>query len=153
MNSGHLNLQPHYLVIDLILASAAGVVAAVVRNIPMANDIVAVIGAILATVIVILEARKKDRTLANTITLFIGSSLIGSITPGALFYNVWPERAESFTWHIWISLGFAAGLIGWLIVAGIWNFVIRRRDAFIAAAAKRWLPTEPPDVEDDLPRK
>lgn len=135
--------------IDCILATAASIVVAVVRSVPVRNDIVAVIGALIGGVIVVMEARKKDRTFANSVVLFTSSTFIGGVTPGVLFGNVWPDLADRFTWHVWISLGFLTSLVGWVLVKAGWDFVKRNRSGFVTAALSRLNlppPKEPPDV-------
>jgi len=154
----HLS-TPYCLAIDCILAAITGVVAFAVGNSPGAYDIVAVIGAMLATVIAVLDARKRDSTPANTVSVILGSSFVGSMLPGVLFLNVWPTLAARFTWHVWASLGFIAGLIGWSVVRAVGAVIERRKDSLLAGLEERWLPrrAEPPreplDVRDDVPPK
>lgn len=135
---------PHYFAVDCIITLAAGVTAVVVNLTPGGNDMVAVLGAMLATVIAVLEARKKDRNLGNTVCVVIGSSFIGSIAPGALFFNAWPHLAERFTWHVWAALGFLVGLIGWSVVLAAIGVIQRRKDAALESLADKWLPGKKP---------
>ena len=154
---------PYCLVIDCILATITGLVAVAVGTSPgtqpVAYDIVAVIGAMLATVIAVLDARKRDSTPANTVIVILGSSCVGSMLPGVLFCNVWPELATRFTWHIWAALGFLAGLMGWTIVRAVCAVIERRKDSILSSLEERYLPRranpprEPPDVQDDVPMK
>jgi len=154
----HLS-TPYCLVIDCILATITGIVAFAFATVPGAFDVVAVIGAMLATVIAVLDARKRDCSPANTVSVILGSSFVGSMLPGVLFCNVWPELAARFTWHVWASLGFLAGLIGWTIVRAVSSFIERRKDSILASLEERYLPRraipprEPPDVQDDVPMK
>ncbi len=145
--------SPQYFVLDCILAMCCGTVAVVPNMSPSANDMIAVLGAMLATVIAVLEARKKDRTLGNIISIVVGSSFVGSIAPGALFFNFWPNAAAGFTWHMWAALGFLCGLLGWTVVHVVFaiiRIVKRRQDGLIDGFVNRFDPApprrgEPPD--------
>ena len=135
--------SPSCILADVVLTFAAGTVAVIVGAAPSTTDIVAVLGAMLATVIAVLDARKRDSSITNTISVILGSAFVGSVAPGALFYNFWPDLAERFTWHVWSGLGFIFGLVGWSAVrtaTAIWS---ARQSAVLSQVADRFIP-EPP---------
>lgn len=143
--------------IEFSLAAIASGVAFLAGTTPISNDILSIVGAVLATFITVIDARKRDQSRANTISVIIGSSVVGSLAPGALCYTFWPALAAHFTWHVWASLGFVGGLIGWSLMLGIIAFIRRRKEAVMNALTDRWfghMPhKEPPDVEDNVPMK
>ncbi len=141
----------YLLTVECLLASAAGVVIMEGPSTPGPKDMYAVIGAMLATVIAILEARKQDRSFANTVCVFIGSSFIGGILPGVMFLNIWPERALTFTWHVWAFIGFGFGLIGWTLALACVRYAQKRKDAIVAELARKWLGLGPPKDPPQAP--
>lgn len=121
------------------MALGAGVVAVVVNMTPNAADMVAVIGAMLATVIAVLDARKRDRTLGNTVSVVIGSAVVGSIAPGAVLWNIWPQFAATMSWHVWAAMGFVAGLAGWSAVLAATSVLRARQSGLLENVADRIL--------------
>jgi len=118
------------------------VIAVVVQK-PDSSDIYSCLGAALASVCALVEARDAVRTWKQTISLFIFSAVIGSIGPSIL-YGVakskgWTNGVESIlTWHFWAGAGFFFGLNGWAIAHGL-NRLVRRILASWAAG-KRAIP-------------
>ncbi len=107
-------------------------------------DAYAVIGSMLATVIIFLEAREKGRSWLKTATSVIGSAFCGSVLPGGLLWWLVPDFAGKAHWQIWAGAGFLCGLLGWAtVVSGIaiWE---ARRDALLRKAADRYLPVDSP---------
>lgn len=145
--------------IEFSLAVIASGVAVIAGTTPISNDILSIVGAVLATFITVIDARKRDQSRANTISVIIGSSVVGSLAPGAIFYTCWPAVAARFTWHVWAGLGFIGGLVGWTIMLAVIAFIRHRKEAMLQALADRWLGgrmprhKEPPDVEDHIPMK
>jgi len=126
---------------EVVLAAAATVTVAAIQT-PDTTDMVAVLGALLATVIAVVEARKKDRTLGNTVCVVIGSSFTGGVVPGAVMIGFYPELAARLTWHGWAVLGFLCGLCGWSIVLAAIGILRSRQDKILKDAADRILGPE-----------
>lgn len=94
------------------LAATGSAVVAVIQS-RFDPDIVAVLGAMLAAVVAVIEARKKDRSTGHTISVLIASAFLGSVMPGTLI-NLWsPDLGARLTWHAWAVCGFIIGLLGW----------------------------------------
>ncbi len=139
-------MPPHYLALDILLA-AAGVVATIAAvQVPTSADMVAVLGAMLATVIAVLDARKKDRSLGNTVAVVIGSAFVGSVAPGACFYTAFPDLAAKFTWHMWATLGFVGGLTGWSAVLAAISIWRSRQDKVLNNLANRFIGPDAANV-------
>ncbi len=140
---------PHYLAIDALIAAAGAILLAAA---PTPNgDMVAAAGAMLGTVIVVLEAREKQRPLLSTAVLLFGSAGCGIIFPGLLMFNVWPDIASHLSWHAWGALGLIFSLGGWGPLRAIVNRVQLSQDRIAQAITEKWLgksepakPAEPP---------
>lgn len=97
-------------------------VAAVLVNQPNIGDIWAVLGAGLGAICALIEARANNRTIWETLSVFVGSSAIGSFGPailyGAMFWIGWisPELESVITWQWWSAAGFFFALNAWLII-------------------------------------
>lgn len=136
--------HPQYCVLDII-AGGAAVAATVVASVtPGHTDMSAVLGAVLASAITVLEARKSDRTLGNTVSVFIASATVGSIAPGAVLGTAWPDLASRFTWQAWAGLGFFCGLLAWSLVLAVLVVANRRIKPALDRFADRFAPDEPP---------
>jgi len=128
-----------YFALDVIIALGAATVVIVAPDSDK-SDMVAVLGSMLATVIATLEARKKDRSLANTVIVLIGSAFCGSIMPGAVLFNWYPDLAFRLTWHAWAGLGFFCGLVGWGTMQACVFAFNRLREKWIAREEERLAP-------------
>ncbi len=133
-----------YFALDAALAIASAAVTIAASQSPDRSDMVAVLGAMLATVIATLEARKKDRTLGNTITVLVGSAFVGSVAPGAVLFTWYADVATRLTWHVWAGLGFFSGLVGWGSMQAVVNVATRVRDAWLVRKFQDWEKTEKP---------
>lgn len=129
-----------------ILSLGASAVVAVGQS-PMNPDIVAVLGAMLAAVLAVLEARKKDRTLGHTVSVLIASAFVGSVLPGAIVWTWWPDRVAVMSWHVWAGMGFVVGLLGWAFVAAVMALKGRVPGAVNLAAGK-FLPPPNDNTHD-----
>lgn len=93
---------------------------------PATEDIYAVIGAMLAAVVVLVDfsgSKGGRRSTMQFMTVFIASSFVGSIGPGATAHWFFEERAASLTWHTWAMSGFVFGLAGWVVTrSALWVF-------------------------------
>ncbi len=129
-----------HLALDCIVAALASIVTIAASMTPSPPDMVAAIGAMLATVIAVLEARKKDRSLGNTVGVILGSAVTGSVTPGIVLWNFFPSIAERLTWHAWAGSGFIVGLCGWALVLAILGAIQRRKDILAEQIVDRYIP-------------
>jgi hypothetical protein len=103
--------------------------AAVVTTMPSSADMVAVLGAMLASAIVVLNFQTKspnNRRLTQFLPVLLASVGIGSAGPGFVFYTFYPDLAERLTWHGWAISGLGFGLFGWALVYWILNTVLKR---------------------------
>lgn len=105
-------------------------------------DAYAVIGAMLGTVIIFLEAREKGRSWLKTASSVVGSAFCGAVLPGALLWWLAPEFAAKANWQIWAGTGFLCGLAGWATVASAVSIYESRRDTLLRKAADHYLPTK-----------
>lgn len=107
-------------VIAMVLSTAS---AAIVIEHPSSDDSYSILGAILASIIVLMEARSKSRPFLPSVANFIGSSAAGSIFPTIGYYILiqwgWinPEKhLWTRTWQAWAAAGFVCGLNGWWLI-------------------------------------
>lgn len=97
--------------------------AAIVIEQPSVSDSYAMLGAILASLITLIEGRHRGRPLLPLLANFIGSAAAGSFFPAIAFFVLvqwgWIEPAKhvwSRTWHAWAAAGFLCGMNGWWII-------------------------------------
>lgn len=115
-----------------IAALAALPVVGIVVSHPSSSDAYAVLGAIIASIVTLMDAQKNKRDLRHSVSVFLGSAFMGSILPG-IFYQValwgqWiTEDINRFlTWQVWASAGLISGLQGWAMLHVI-NGILRKR--------------------------
>ena len=89
---------------------------------PASGDIAAVLGALFASGIAVLEAYHRKRDLSEKIKAFIGAAGVGSFFPGVLV-NLgvlfgWYQHSvvEAIWWQAWAFLGLICGMNAWWIV-------------------------------------
>lgn len=106
-----------------VLATALAIPAtALVIEQPRVTDVYAVLGAILASLISLIEARYKGRDLGPALTNFLASASAGSFAPkiGYLLLvqigTITDESAVVRAWEAWAFAGFVCGLNGWLVI-------------------------------------
>lgn len=98
-----------------------GMVGAVVAQ-PQSADLYAVLGAGLASICVLAEARAKGRSLWEMLSAFIGASAAGSFGPGILHgmlrWKGWltPESDALLTWQYYAATGFFFAANGWWLI-------------------------------------
>ena len=126
-----------------VLATALAVPAtALVIEHPRAADVYAVLGAILASLISLIEARYKGRDLGPSLTNFLASAAAGSFAPKIGFLcmvqigTLTHESVVVKAWEAWAAAGFVCGLNGW--------FVIHRA----SSALRKMLPKDPTDTNE-----
>jgi hypothetical protein len=114
------------LTIIVQLASIAGIVPVIGLAQPQADDVYSVIGAMLASVIVLVDYNGTPGTrrgIGHLIAVFIACAFCGSIGPGVILYNWFDEFALRLTWHGWAGAGFVFGLLGWVLTrSALWAF-------------------------------
>ena len=153
----HTSFEPHntmpfcpisFPLASIALCAVAALIA--VLNGPATEDIYAVIGAMLAAVVVLVDfsaANKAGRRgTMQFMTVFISSAFVGSIGPGAAAHWLMVEAAPALTWHSWAALGFVFGLAGWVVTRSV-LWVFNRRlpgalDSFVSSKL-------PPRRDDD----
>jgi hypothetical protein len=107
-------------VLAMILSTAS---AAIVIEQPTTADTYPILGAILASVVVLMEARYKNRPFLPSVAGFIGSSAAGSFIPAPAYYVLtqmgWISPEEHLwtrAWQTWAAAGFICGLNGWFLI-------------------------------------
>lgn len=135
--------------VPVIAAVAALPVIGVVVSHPSSSDAYTVLGAVLASIVALIEARKKDRELSHTISVFLGSAAMGSFLPG-IFYQIalwrqWLTESTThfLTWQVWAFAGLLCGLNGWAMLHVI-NGLLRKR----AEALRRRILGDSTDPEN-----
>lgn len=107
-------------------AGIAGIVPVLSVTQPHADDVYSVIGAMLASVIVLVDYNGTPgsrRGVAQLLAVFISCAFCGSIGPGVILYNWSGELAARLTWHGWAGAGFVFGLLGWVLTrSALWAF-------------------------------
>lgn len=128
------------LSIPVIAAILSLPAAAIVIEQPTFNDSYAMLGAILASLITLIEGRHRGRPLLPLVANFLGSAAAGSFFPAIAFLFLvqwgWIEPAKhawSRTWHAWSAAGFVCGMNGWWIIHRATGLM----KAFEAAAKRR----------------
>lgn len=115
--------------------------ATVVAVDPARNDMVAVLGAMLAAAIVVFDFQSKapsNRKLNQFIPVFIASAFVGSVGPGFSVHTFFPDYSPRLSWHGWATLGFLFSLAGWVVVKYILQLFTRRLPAVIDGVLPRW---------------
>lgn len=91
---------------------------------PETPDVYAVLGAVIATIMVTLDTNRK--TKKEVISQILGCSVVGAIAPGLLIYWFLPTKYETLTWHSWAFMGLAFGGVGYVFVKFIWYALFKR---------------------------
>lgn len=121
------------VLVTLMTLPPVGVVIATAQ---VANSICAVLGAIIASVLTLIEARKKDRSMSHTISVFLGTASVGSFLPGLIVqlavHRQWiaPDTATAFGWEAWAFGGLVLGMNAWWILHGINRWLQRRAETY-----------------------
>lgn len=89
---------------------------------PAADDIYAVLGAVLAAILALMDAVQKRRDYFHAASTFLGSSVIGALAPGPVYHLfgymqlIKTDAALWTLWQTWAITGFFFGLNGWFII-------------------------------------
>ena len=138
------------LILCAIPAAVAVVGAGQLAGGPASEDIYAVIGAMLASVVVLVDyggTPGGHRTMQFT-TVFISSAFIGSIGPGVAAQTVIPDSMGVLSWHVWAMLGFVFGLAGWVLTRSVLWVFNRRLPGAIDTYVQSKLPTKPKNDDE-----
>ncbi len=143
-------LCPFSAISALILCAIPATVAVVSAGAssPNSEDIYAVIGAMLAAVVVLVDYGGTPGGRRGTLqfmTIFISSSFVGSIGPGVTANTIIPETMGTLTWHVWAMLGFVFGLAGWVATRSV-LWVFNRR---LPGAIDNYVSSNLPPRKDD----
>jgi hypothetical protein len=110
------------LTIPVIATAFAIPAAALVIEQPRSADMYAVLGAILASLIALIEARYKGRDLGPAMTQFLACAIAGSVAPKLAFLGllqwgfVTTENPLVRAWEAWAAAGFMLGMNGWWLI-------------------------------------
>lgn len=89
-----------------IIAAVAG---------PSQQDLYALLGVAPATVIVIYNALKKERSFELAVSVFCGAGAIGAFGPGIMLYYILKVPFDTVIWQAWMGLGFICAIFGWFL--------------------------------------
>lgn len=105
---------------------------------PSAADIYAVLGVAPATVVVMYMVAKQARTGAHFAVVLCGSGGVGVFGPGIIANYAFAQwfNPETFTWHVWMGLGFLCGLGGWSLTYAVCSFFFKNSDWFVRKGAE-----------------
>lgn len=113
---------------------------------PSQADIYSVLGVAPATVVVMYMVAKQARTGAHFAVVLCGSGGFGVFAPGVianLLLGRWIDPT-TFTWHVWMGLGFLCGLSGWSLTYAFCSFFFKNSDWFVRKGAEAIGFREPP---------
>lgn len=105
----------------LVAASLPAMTIAAVKG-PATDDIYAVMGAVIASILAVMESFQKKREYFHAASTFLGSAVIGAFAPGPLYHIlgylgiVSPDAQVWKLWQTWALCGFLMGLNGWFII-------------------------------------
>lgn len=140
-----------YIATETVVTFAATAVTVIALQTPVSADVAAVLGALLATYIAVVDARQNDRSTTNFFSVLLSSIAVGGIAPGVIFYTWFPDFASRLTWHTWSAAGFIFSLGGWALVqATLWLFKTQSRKR-LNQAVNTFLPNE--ETRIDPPEK
>jgi predicted membrane protein len=106
----------------MIAAMSLPTVAVIVVKGPGVDDIYAVLGAVVASILAVMESLQKRRDYFHAVSMFLGSGFVGAFAPGPVYHLLshlkWiPADAAMFgLWQTWAIAGFIFGLNGWYFI-------------------------------------
>lgn len=101
-------------------------------------SILAIPGAMLASLIALLKAASEKRVWQDRASAVIGTSVVGSTGPSALVHYFWPEAFPKMIWQAWALLGFLGGLIGWIFAYAFVKVIGLRSEEIADSALNRF---------------
>jgi H+/Cl- antiporter ClcA len=111
-----------FVLIPIITAMSLPTVAIAAVRGPATDDIFACFGAVIASILAVMDALQKRRDYFHAVSTFLGSSVIGAFLPGILFHAasyaklITPEAQVWSLWQTWAFCGFVMGMNGWYII-------------------------------------
>ena len=144
------------LTLALVLMQTAGIamLPVIANSDPQTTDIYAVIGAMLASVVVLVDyggTPGSRKGVFPFLAVFISAAVIGSAFPGAVLYYWCPDLAIKLTWHGWAAAGFLFGLAGWVGTRSVLWVFNRRLPGAIDDFVKQKLPRKTRTEDDNEP--
>lgn len=112
--------------------------AAVFMGVGGDPSMLAIPGAMLASLVALLKATSEKRNWQERASNALGTSVIGSTGPSAIIYWFWPETAAKLIWQTWAFLGFLGGLCGWIVAYAFVKALGLRSDRFASRTLFRW---------------
>ncbi len=110
------------LTIPVLATAFALPAAALVIEEPRRVDAYAILGAILASLIALIEARYKGKDFRLAMTNFMACAIAGSLAPKMAFLMIvqwgWitAENPLVRAWETWAAAGFMLGMNGWWLI-------------------------------------
>lgn len=101
-------------------------------------SILAIPGAMLASLVALLKAASEKRVWQDKASAVIGTSVVGSTAPSAIIHYFWPEAYSKIIWQAWALLGFLGGLIGWIFAYAFVVVAGFRSEEIANSAISRW---------------
>lgn len=113
-------------------------------------SMLAIPGAMLASLVALLKATQEKRNWQERASNALGTSVIGATAPSAIIHWFWPEAIPKMIWQTWAFLGFVGGLAGWIVAYAFVKALGLRSDKFADRALSRWARrnTEDPESND-----
>lgn len=122
------------LVIPSMLATGIAI-----NLMPTPADAWAVVGAMFATTLAIIEGLKTSRDFRQLCFIGISSAGCGAFLPGFMLYNTLSESfTTGLTWHTWALLGALFGAIGSGLVHGAIAWGDKRAAKAVENGMTRW---------------
>ena len=110
------------LTIPVIATSFALPAAVLIIEEPRRVDMYSVLGAILASLIALIEARYKGKDFRPAMMNFLACAIAGSVAPKLVFLTmlqwgwVTTENPLVRAWEAWAAAGFLLGMNGWWLI-------------------------------------
>lgn len=134
----------------ILTAVGAAIASAGAVMLPDQRDAFAVSGAMLGSVLAVLEALKRGRDFRHLASVFIASSAIGGFGPGAtIHWMIAADKIDEITWHVWSAAGFVFALAGWATTHACMSVFMRRIPTMIEKQVDRFDPPSRPTKHED----
>lgn len=103
--------------VEVLLLAVVGIAAPfLAANYTVAPDMVAILGAVLASIVGLLKAASEKRDWTARGIIVVGTTVVGSTGPSAVIHWWWPDSFARLLWQAWALLGFLSGIIGWMTI-------------------------------------
>lgn len=101
-------------------------------------SVLAIPGAMLASLVALIKATQEKRNWQERATNALGTSVIGGTAPSAIIHWFWPEAVPKMIWQTWAFLGFMGGLCGWILAYAFVKALGLRSDRFANRTLTKW---------------